>query len=104
MTKFLLLILILLIFFSPVLLFLKLMKKRVAKKKESSWKGELIDKEHLEYEDDDSSYSKDLYTLHFKTDENKKIKLHVPQNIYENWKINNKAEKIKGELFPKKIN
>jgi len=84
MTKFLLfLIFIFLPVFLIFKLFLKLTKGKTLEQKKSFWKGKLIDKEHLEYEDDDSSYSKDLYTLYFETEEGKKIKLNVPQKIYE---------------------
>lgn len=91
------------IFFSPVFLFIKMVKKRGLKQKESSWKGKLVDKKHLEYEDDDSSYTKDLYTLHFETTEKEQIKINVSQKVYDSWEINDRAEKTKGKILPEKI-
>lgn len=98
-----LLILILIIFLSPLLLFSKLIKGKAAKRKKSSWKGRLVDKKHLEYEDDDSAYTKDLYTLYFETIEGKQIKINVSKKVYEDWEVDEKAEKTEGELLPEKI-
>ena len=88
---------------SPIALFFKLVTGRVKKQKQQGWKGKLVDKEHLEYEDDDSAYSKDLYTLIFKTEQNQEVKLHAPKKIYDQWQVGDKAEKIPGELYPQKI-
>jgi len=82
--------------------FIKSAKKRVVEQKGSFWKGKLIDKEHLEYEDDDSPHTKDLYTLYFKTDEEKPIKINVPKKIFDLFNINDQAEKKVGELYPEK--
>lgn len=70
----------------------------------SSWRGELADKRHDEFEDDDSPYTKDLWTLIFTITANEKIKLQVAKNIYNSWEIGNQAEKISGELLSKKFN
>jgi len=96
-------LIILVIFLLPVYLFIKSAKKKVTKQKESSWKGRLVNKEHLEYEDDDSAYTKDLYTLYFQTDEGKEIKMNVSQKIYEGWEKGDKAQKTEGERFPKNL-
>jgi hypothetical protein len=96
------LLLILAIFFSPVFLFLNFLKKKKSTQKASSWKGKLVDKEHLEYEDDDSPYTKDLYTLHFKTDEEKTVKINVPKNVFEFFNIDDRVEKKVGVMYPEK--
>lgn len=103
MLKLLLVLAVLGLITSPITLFFKLVTGRITKQKQQSWKGELKDKEHLEYEDDDSGYTKDLYTLIFKTDQNQEIKLPVPKKIYDQWQIGDKAEKKSGELYPQKI-
>jgi hypothetical protein len=98
-----LLILVLIIFLSPVFLFFKLIQGKVGKQKKSSWRGKLVDKKHLEYEDDDDPYPKDLFTLCFETDEGKQIKINVVKKVYEDWRVGDKAEKIAGKLLPEKI-
>ena len=103
MLKTIIILFVLAIFFSPVFLFIKMVKKRGLKQKESSWKGKLVDKKHLKYEDDDSSYTKDLYTLYFETTKKEQIKINVSQKVYDSWKVNDKAEKIEGKLLPEKI-
>lgn len=95
-------LLVLIIFFAPVFFFIKFLKGKAAKQKSSSWQGKLVDKKHLEYEDDDSSYTKDLYTLYFETTEDKQIKLNVAKKVYDNWKVGDKAEKIEGKILPEK--
>jgi hypothetical protein len=102
MIKMIFVLIILAIFVLPFVLFIKVVGKNKAKQKSSSWKGKLIDKKHLEYEDDDSSYTKDLYTLYFETTEGEKIKLNVPQKFYESWTIGNKAEKKRESTFTRK--
>lgn len=103
MLKLLLVLAVLGLITSPIALFFKLVTGRVKKQKQQSWKGKLKDKEHLEYEDDDSSYTKDLYTLIFKTDQNQEIKLPVPKKNYDSWQKGDKAQKNPGELYPQKI-
>jgi len=62
-----------------------------------------VDKKHFEWEDEDSPYSKDLYTLYFKTAGGKEVKINVAKEVYDDWKVGDKAEKIKGQLLPKKV-
>lgn len=96
-------LLLLAIFLSPLFLFWRIVKKGVEKRKKSSWEGKLVDKEQMEYEDDDSSYTKDIYTLHFETTDGSKVKLNVPQKIYDDWQVGDRAKKDEGELHPKKV-
>lgn len=86
-----------------IVLFIKHLTKKGKQRRASSWKGKLVDKDHTEYEDDDSSTTKDLYTLYFETDEGEKIKLNVLKDIYDEFKVGDKAEKETGQLNPKKI-
>lgn len=103
MIKLLLILVILIIFISPFFVFIKLVKGKIAKQKKSSWEGKLVDKKHLEYEDDDSSYTKDVYSLYFETSGDKKIKINVAEKVFNQWKIGDKAKKIEGELLPQKL-
>ena len=77
------LIVVLVIFGLPVLLFVKFVKNKSTKQKESSWEGKLVDKKHSEWEDDDSPYTKDLYTLYFEATDGKKINLNVAKDVYD---------------------
>ena len=103
MIKLIIILILLSIFFSPLFLFIKILKNKKNKQKVSSWEGGLEDKEHLEYEDDDSSYTKDIYTLYFKTTKNEKIKMNVTKKVYDTWKIGEKAQKEDGKMLPEKI-
>jgi hypothetical protein len=97
------LIVVLIIFVSPLFLFLKLIKGKAAKQKKSSWKGKLVDKKQLEWEDEDDPYPKHLYTLYFETTEGEQIKINVAKKVFEDWHVNDKAEKTEGKLLPEKI-
>jgi len=57
----------------------------------------------LEWEDDDSSYTKDLYTLYFETNDSKKVDINVEKSLYDQWEIDNKAKKVSGEPWPQKV-
>ena len=88
---------------SLIYLFFKIIKKRAAKRKETSWKGKIVDKKYEEYEDEDGSIPDVVYTLFIQTDSGEKIKINVPKKIYDDFKKGDKAEKKKGELHPEKI-
>lgn len=102
MLKLLLVLAVLGLITSPIALFFKLVTGRVKKQKQQSWQGKLKDKEHLEYHDDDEAYSKDLYTLIFETNNQQEVRLHAPKQIYDQWKVGDKAQKNPGELYPQK--
>lgn len=97
------LIVVLVIFGLPVLLFAKSFKKKGEKRRESAWEGKLVDKKHVEWDDDDSPYTKDLYTLYFETNDGKKVEINVEKNLYEQWEIGNKAKKVSSEPWPQKV-
>lgn len=63
----------------------------------------LIDKKLLEYEDDDSPYTKNLYALFFETVQGEQVKSNVLIKVYEDWKVGDKAEKTDGKLLSEKI-
>jgi hypothetical protein len=88
--------------FAIIKLFLSGAKARANKQKQSTWKGKLVDKERLEYEDDDSPYKKDLYTLHFETTDNSKVKMNVSKTVFDQWTIGDTADKKLGSLLPDK--
>lgn len=97
------LIVFLVIFGLPVLLFAKSFKKKGEKRRESAWEGKLVDKKHVEWDDDDSPYTKNIYTLCFETNDGKKVEINVEKNLYEQWEIGNKAKKVSGEPWPQKV-
>ena len=69
-------------------------------KRNDVWKGELIKKTSNPGDMDTNPY----YYLHFKTEEGKKKKFSTPSEQYWNtWKVGDRAEKVKGDFFPKKI-
>jgi hypothetical protein len=103
MTGLIILLVILIIFALPIFLFIKHVSKKTIKQKESAWTGKLIDKEHVEYEDDDSAYTKDLYTLYFNTVAGKKVKINVSKEEFEKWEKGEKAEKTAGSSLPQKV-
>jgi len=91
-------------FFGVLILgFFTLIFKLIKKGKNSSWEGKLVDKDHIEVDDDDSSYKKDYYSLVFETKEGKKIKVGVTKKVYGEYKIGDKAKKEKGKFHPEKI-
>lgn len=69
------------------------------KQKESSWKGELIKKKDISDEDNENH----VYRLIFLTDSGKKVKVSVKEDFYNNARVGDKYEKIKGEYIPQKI-
>jgi hypothetical protein len=69
------------------------------KEKDSSWKGELVKKRTMTDEDGDVY----AYKLIFKTDEGKKAKVKVNEEMYNQAQKGERYEKIKGDYIPKKI-
>lgn len=92
------------VFLLLILGFFRLVFKLVKKSKDMAWKGEVIDKMHKQKEDIDSDKIQDFYTIVFKTEDGKQLKIAVTAQDYQTkWNIGDKAEKKKGELWPKKI-
>lgn len=91
------------VFLILILGFLGLIIKLVKKGKDSFWKGELIDKKYVQGEDFDTGRKEDYYTLIFKTEEGKQIKVGVAREVYDEYKIGDRAEKVKGDFHIKKL-
>ncbi len=79
-----------------VTVFLSLKSK---KEKASSWQGELIKKKDLTDEDNENH----VYRLIIKTDQGKKKKVTVSEEMFNQAKKGDKYEKAKGEYLPKKL-
>ena len=79
-----------------IVVYFKLKRK---KQKESSWKGELLKKRIVCDEDGDERY----YRLFFKTDNGKKVKVNVSEDVYNKAQVGDRYEKVKGDYTPKKI-
>jgi hypothetical protein len=91
------------ILFLLILGFFGVVAKLIKKSKATYWKGVLADKKHAQRRDFESNRLQDFYTLIFKTEEGKEIKVGVSQKDFEDWKIGDRAEKRKGELWPRKL-
>lgn len=97
--------LIFFLFFGALVIgFLFVVFKMILRGRKSAWKGVLIDKLYDERRDfDHLKKINQFYTLVFKTDEGKEIKIGTSKTIYDSYKIGDKAEKKSGELWPKKV-
>jgi hypothetical protein len=92
------------IFASMALGFLILVIGLVSKGRKMAWRGTLIDKLHNTKDEFDSNKVNHFYTLIFKTDQGKVIKVGVSMEMYEDYNVGDRAEKKSGELWQKKIN
>jgi hypothetical protein len=92
-----------LIFAGLVIGFLVIVVKLVSKGRKMAWQGTLVDKMYKTREDYDSKRINHFYTLVFKTEEGKEIKVGTSQEVYDTYNIGDRAEKKSGELWPKKI-
>jgi len=87
-----------------VYLFLRSSKKRYNERKASAWKGKLVNKQHSdEWVTLDGDHVSATDTLIFKTTDGRKVEINVPSNVYAEWEIGDNAEKVTGELLPRKI-
>lgn len=75
----------------------------VLKKKNDTWTGEVIDKKHKEIFDEDGENSVDKWFLIIKTTGNKKKKVNVKKEDFDNANIGDKYQKQKGQMTPTKI-
>ena len=84
--------------------FLLLVFKLVMKGRAMAWKGELVDKVYKTSEDYDNPHKvNQFFTLVFKTEDGKTMKVGTSKEVYDSYNIGDKAEKKSGELWPKKI-
>jgi hypothetical protein len=95
------------IIFGPLIIliigFIFVVLKLISRSKASSWRGELIDKKHLQRREMDSNRLNDFYTLIFKTEGGKEIKVGVSREVFNQYQIGDRAEKPKGKLFPERL-
>lgn len=82
--------------------FLGFVMKLAIKGKKSAWKGILIDKLHKQREDFDDGIE-DIYILVFKIESGREIKVPTSKQMWDSYKIGDKAEKKSGEFLFKKI-
>ena len=83
--------------------FIFLVLKIVLKTRNSSWKGEVIDKSFNTKRDMDSNRKSSFYTLVVKTDEGLTRKIAVNQAMYNSCEVGDKLEKPLGKLNPVKV-
>jgi hypothetical protein len=69
------------------------------KEKASTWAGELVKKKDFTDEDDENH----RYRLIFKTNQGKKKKITVNEDVYNQARIGDKYTKNSGEYFPQKV-
>ena len=91
------------VFFLLIIGFFVLVIKLVKKGRDSAWTGELLEKKYVEGEDMDTDMKKDYFTLIFKTDQGKQVKVGVGRQVYDDYKIGDRAEKVKGDFHIKKL-
>ncbi len=82
--------------------FFLLVRKLFLKSKNEAWTGEVIDKYHTEWDDEDS-VNKDYYTLKIKIDDGKVRKFNVNKELFDKVEAGDKIKKEKGSSLPKKI-
>lgn len=98
-------IIIFFVFFGALVIgFLVVVAKLVVKGRASAWKGELVDKIYNSRRDFDNPHKTDeFFTLVFKTEDGKTIKVGTSKSVYDTYNKGDKAEKKSGEFWPKKI-
>jgi hypothetical protein len=93
-----------LIFGGLVVGFLTMVIKLALKGKASAWKGVLVDKVYNSRRDFENSHKvNQFFTLVFKTDDGKTMKVGTSKDVYDTYNIGDKAEKKSGEFWPKKV-
>jgi len=68
--------------------------------KKDEWEGEVVDKLYNTREEDDKV--NEYYSIVFKTDKGER-KIAVNKADYPNWKVGDKARKIKGKFGVEKL-
>ncbi|NMC35477.1 hypothetical protein GYA49_00360 [Candidatus Beckwithbacteria bacterium] len=94
------------IFFGVFLLliigFLAFVVKLLLKAKASAWVGEVVEKKHKVIDDFDEG-EQHRFIVVFKTTEGKTLNVEVSHDIWEDYKVGDKAEKKAGTLWPEKL-
>lgn len=97
------LILFLVLFFIIVVPITVIIIVVIIKGRNQSWIGTITDKLENTKRDFDTNKEETFFTVCIKLDSGKDIKMAVDRDRYNNWKVGDKLEKIKGESWPKKI-
>lgn len=84
----------------PITLFIII---AVIKGKKQSWKGEITDKYIHTKKDFDTNREETSYIVSIKIDSGREKKMEVDKNRYDEWSKGDRLEKVKGEMWPKKI-
>jgi len=87
-------------FILPVGFFVWLLSKGLRGAKSDEWEGEVVDKVFKINEDEDVAH--EYYSIVFKTDKGQR-KIAVNKGDYGNWKVGDKARKIKNKFGVEKI-
>ena len=97
-------ILFFVIFGALIIGFIVVVGRLAMKGKAMAWKGELVDKVYKTKRDFDNPKKVDqFFTLVFKTEDGKTMKVGTSKEVYDSYNIGDKAEKKSGEFWPKKI-
>jgi len=84
--------------------FFSIVLKLVFKTRKDVWTGELVDKSFTQKEDRENHKKiHTFYQLVFRTDAGEERKMPASKEMYDSYKIGDKAKKEKGALWPKKI-
>ena len=94
------LIMFLFFFVLPIGFFAWLVMRGLKGAKGDEWEGEVIDKLYNTKEEDDKV--SEFYSIVFKTDKGER-KIAVNKSEYPNWKVGDRARKIKGKFGVEKI-
>lgn len=87
----------------PVGFFLLILFKGLKGAKADEWEGEVIDRLYNTKRDSDNSNKvNEFYTIVFKTNKGQR-KIAVNKSDYGNWKVGDKAKKIKDKFGVEKI-
>ncbi len=91
------------IFAAMIFGFVWIVIKLIKKNKASAWTGELIDKIHETRRNSEHDRDDHFYTLVFKTNEGKTVKVGTSFEYFESYHVGDRAEKVAGEFGIKKI-
>jgi hypothetical protein len=71
----------------------------VQRMRTSEWKGELIKKRHNPGDMDTT----ESFSFVFRTDDGKKKRFQTKRVVFDTWNVGDRAEKVKGEYFPRRV-
>ena len=86
-----------------ILGFFLLVGKLIFKAKNQAWIGEVIDKNHVVKDKDDSQLKEHLYSYKVQLENGETHNIAASLQFYNEIKIGDRLKKDKGSLWPKKI-